>query len=150
MSKYHTPVLLHEVVDALQLQPGNVVIDGTIGGGGHSREILKRIQPNGTLIGVDQDQSAIEYVQTTLGKQYTQEQFQLIHDNFANLYEQPGRFRNFNSISAILLDLGVSNYQIRTKGRGFSFQEPLDQLDMRMDVRNQLTAQHLVNSRRSN
>lgn len=146
MDKYHTPVLLNEAVDALQLQPGHVIIDGTIGGGGHAREILTRISPQGVLIGFDQDRDAIEHVRATLGQDYDQEHLILIHDNFINLPIYERQFRPYSTVNGVLLDLGVSFHQIRAEGRGFSFQKPEEPLDMRMDERSSTTAQHLINS----
>ncbi len=143
---YHTPVLLDETVDALQLHPGNVVIDGTIGGGGHAAEILKRISPNGVLIGFDQDQAAIDYVQQTIGRIYSPTQLHLIHDNFHNLTQYERELCAYPAIHAILLDLGISLHQVRSHGRGFSFQAANDPLDMRMDERSSITAAHLLNS----
>lgn len=143
---YHTPVLLDETVDALQLHPGNIVIDGTIGGGGHAGEILKRISPNGVLIGFDQDRAAIDYVQTTLGHKYSRERLHLIHDNVRNLPEYERELHAYPAIHAILLDLGISLHQVRSHGRGFSFQATEDPLDMRMDERSSTTAAHLLNS----
>lgn len=143
---YHTPVLLDETVDALQLHPGDVVIDGTVGGGGHTAEILKRVSPNGVVIGFDQDQAAINYVQTTLGQIYSRKQLHLIHDNFNNLPDYERELRTYPAIHAILLDLGISLHQVRSHGRGFSFQATDDPLDMRMDERSSITAAHLLNS----
>lgn len=138
--------MLTEVVDALQLQPKQVVVDGTIGGGGHAREILRRISPGGTLIGFDRDQNAIDHVQATLGKDFSTEQLHLIHDNFLHITQHAKRLSSLGNIHAILLDLGISNSQIRDEGRGFSFKEVDAPLDMRMDVRQEKTAQYLVNS----
>lgn len=143
---YHTPVLVDETVDALQLHPGDIVIDGTIGGGGHARKILERIGPKGVLIGFDQDRAAIDYVQATLGQHYSSQQLHLIHDNFRNLLNYERQLAPYSTIRGIVLDLGVSLHQIRADGRGFSFQAPNDPLDMRMDDRATVTAAHLLNS----
>lgn len=125
---------------ALQLQPGMTVIDGTLGGGGHARAILEQIQPNGTLIGFDQDQMAVEHIQQTLGKRYSAKQLIVIHDNFKNVLSY------CQKADAILLDLGVSLRQLKQPGRGFSFRMPDDPLDMRMDQRIKRTAADLINT----
>ncbi len=141
----HVSVLLAEAVDALQLQPGDTVIDVTIGGGGHSSVILQSIGSEGHLIGFDQDAMAIDHVKETLGTQYP-EQLTLIHDNFSNVRKYEAQFGTRPSVSAVLLDLGVSYAQIRSTGRGFSFTRPDDPLDMRMDQRGSTTVEHIVNS----
>lgn len=145
MTTYHTPVLLHEAVDGLHLQPGATVIDGTLGGGGHARALLERIMPGGHLIGFDRDQDAINHIQATLGTQYGLDQLTLIHDTYYSL-NQHARSLSLTTVHAILLDLGISFHQIRDAGRGFSFQAVNEPLDMRMDVRQDLTATYLLNS----
>ncbi|MBI2415203.1 MAG: 16S rRNA (cytosine(1402)-N(4))-methyltransferase RsmH [Candidatus Kerfeldbacteria bacterium] len=138
MTAYHIPVLLNQVVDQLRLRPGMIVLDGTIGGGGHARSILERIVPGGQLIGFDQDVVAIHQIQSTLGKQYTPAQLFLIHDNVRRVRQYVHR------LDAAVLDLGVSAHQLATPGRGFSFQHPADPLDMRMDQRHPITAADLL------
>lgn len=149
-SIYHVPVLVSEIITGLKLQPGMMVIDGTLGGGGHAREILKKIQPGlpagasaeagGILLGFDQDQMAVDYIRQTLGKEYTANQLIVKHDNFRNV------LLHCQTADAILLDLGVSLQQLKQPGRGFSFRLPNDPLDMRMDQRTVQTAADLVNT----
>ncbi|MFA5995040.1 MAG: 16S rRNA (cytosine(1402)-N(4))-methyltransferase RsmH [Patescibacteria group bacterium] len=136
---YHVPVLLHEVLEALQLKPGLTVLDGTLGGGGHAAAILQQIMPGGQLIGFDQDAAAIQQVQQTLGKQYQSNQLIVKHDNIRNVTKY------ITKIEAALLDLGVSLWQLHAPNRGFSFQQPNDVLDMRMDQRQIILASTLLN-----
>lgn len=170
MQAYHTPVLLEEAVTAMNLQPGNTVIDGTIGGGGHAAAILERIvvpdSPIGTqsaadasdkvitdhgnaaglLIGFDQDQEAIDHVQDRFKTEIAQGHLQLIHANSLEIPHYARQLATNGSVHAVLLDLGISNRQIRHAGRGFTFLEPVAPLDMRMDQRQSVTAQHIVNT----
>jgi 16S rRNA (cytosine1402-N4)-methyltransferase len=138
---YHVPVLLHEVLEVLQLKPGMTVLDGTLGGGGHAAAMLQHIMPNGQLIGFDQDAAAIQQVQQTLSKQYQPNQLIVNHDNVRNIKKYLKQVK----IDAALLDLGVSLQQLRTAARGFSFQYPNAVLDMRMDQRQTVSASTLLN-----
>lgn len=140
VSIYHVPVLLAEVITGLQLRPGMTVVDGTLGGGGHARAIVEKIQPGGTLIGFDQDQMAVDHIRRTLGQDYSTSQLIVIHDNFRNI------LLHCQEADAVLLDLGVSLQQLKQPGRGFSFRLPDDPLDMRMDQRTVQTAADLVNT----
>lgn len=137
MNDYHTPVLLKEVLDLLQVKKGKKYIDATIGGGGHTEQILKN---SGQVLGIDTDTDAIEFVKNRL------------HD-FKDLVLEKGNFNNlkeialskkFNPVSGILFDLGVSSKQIDTPERGFSFLRN-GPLDMRMDKDSHITADYLVN-----
>jgi len=119
----HIPVLLHEVIEFLDLKPGKFVVDGTVNGGGHGAEILKRIQPGGTLLGIDWDGSLIEKLKKVFqsGKNVF-----LVHENYANLPDILKKQR-LPKADGLLLDLGFSSEQIERSGRGFSFlkDEPL-------------------------
>ena len=138
MPFYHVPVLLNEVLDALSPQPGGVFADGTLGGGGHSEEILKRIGDAGVLYGIDRDPSAIAAASERL-KQYPG--FRAVHGNFHDVKALlPGVHLNGG-----LLDLGVSSHQIDTPERGFSYHEDAP-LDMRMDTTQGITAAEYVNT----
>lgn len=141
MSEFkHIPVLLNEVVEGLDIKKNGIYIDCTIGGGGHSSEIVKRLSPEGHLYGFDRDEEAISTCQERFkdNKNVT-----LIHANYKDaptiLQE-----RGIKSFDGLLIDLGVSSYQIDTAGRGFSFLHE-GRLDMRMDKKQDLDAYEVVN-----
>jgi 16S rRNA (cytosine1402-N4)-methyltransferase len=137
----HSPVLLNEVLERLEIQPGGKYIDCTLGAGGHARAILERSNPDGRLLGLDQDAAAIQLARQQLrsfGDRVT-----LVHDSFVRL-EANASAEGFIPSDGVLLDLGVSSFQLDKGERGFSFQ--IDSpLDMRMDPNKELTAEHLVN-----
>ncbi|MCL5020044.1 MAG: 16S rRNA (cytosine(1402)-N(4))-methyltransferase RsmH, partial [Patescibacteria group bacterium] len=137
VNNYHTPVLLKEVIEYLGVKEDGKYIDGTIGGGGHTIEILKR---GGRVLGIDADQDAIEYVQ---GKFKIGKGLILVRGNFRNI-DQIAHLNNFENIDGILLDLGVSSHQIDTAARGFSFSKA-GPLDMRMDQDLAVRAADLIN-----
>lgn len=141
MAFVHKSVLLQETIDALQVKPDGVYVDGTLGGGGHSYEICRRLGPLGRLVGIDQDEAAILAAGERLrafGEQVT-----LVRDNYVNFAEVLNRL-GVGEVDGILLDIGVSSYQIDTASRGFSYKED-GPLDMRMDTRSHLTAGDIVN-----
>ena len=133
---YHNPVLLKETVDGLNIKPDGVYVDVTFGGGGHSKEILKRLGPNGRLFGFDQDEDAIA---NTL----PDNRFTLIPENFRYI-KRFLRFYGVKSVDGILADLGVSSHQFDVPERGFSTRFDAD-LDMRMSKKNELDAYKVVN-----
>jgi 16S rRNA (cytosine1402-N4)-methyltransferase len=133
--------MLNEVVKYLNCRPGNVYVDGTLGGCGHARAICEKIIPGGTLIGIDQDIDAISNAETVL-KDYSSN-IHLFHGNFEHLPEFLEQLE-IDSVDGILLDLGLSQHQIENSGRGFSFRKD-EPLDMRMDIQSRQTAQKLVN-----
>ena len=137
----HTPVLLSETLDLLNLEANKKVIDGTFGLGGHSLEILKRLGPKGKLMGFDQDERNLKEAKKRLKKYEKQVIF--VHDNFEHMAEQ-ARKHKFQP-DAILLDLGLSSPHLDDAARGFSFMKD-GPLDMRFDKRQQLTAETVVNS----
>lgn len=134
--EYHNPVLLHETVDGLNIKPDGIYVDVTFGGGGHSKEILKRLGPNGKLFAFDQDEDALENA-------LPDERFTLIHENFRYI-KRFLRFHGVKSVDGILADLGVSSHQFDVPERGFSTRFEAD-LDMRMSKRNELDAYKVVN-----
>ena len=139
MSFQHQPVLLQEVINYLNPVPGMVMLDCTLGGGGHAQALLSRILPGGCLIGLDQDQAALEAADrrlALLGKA----NYQIVHANFKDL----DQVLLSRQVDGILFDLGVSSYQLDQKERGFSYQEDVP-LDMRMDQTTALKAFDLVN-----
>lgn len=142
MSYRHIPAMLNEVVNYLNCRPGNVYVDGTLGGCGHARVICEKIFPGGTFIGIDQDIDAISNAETVL-KAYSSI-IHLIHGNYEHLPEYLTRLE-IGSVDGILLDLGMSQHHIENSGRGFSFNKD-EPLDMRMDTRSPLTAEKLINS----
>ncbi len=142
MSYRHIPAMLNEVVNYLNCRPGNVYVDGTLGGCGHARAICEKIFPGGTFIGIDQDIDAISNAETVL---YDYSSIiHLFHGNFIRLPEFLEQLE-IDSVDGILLDLGLSLHQIENSGRGFSFRKD-EPLDMRMDIRSPQTAAKLVNT----
>lgn len=133
---YHNPVLLKETVDGLNINPDGVYVDVTFGGGGHSREILSRLGPNGKLFAFDQDEDAI-------ANALDDNRFTLISENFKFL-KRYLRFYNVTKVDGILADLGVSSHQFDVAERGFSTRFDAE-LDMRMSQKNDLNAYRVVN-----
>jgi len=136
----HVPVLLNEVIEGLNISPSGVYIDGTVGGAGHSFEIAKRLNKNGELFCFDRDEFALETSKERL-KGFDNVTF--VHDNFKNAVEDLKEM-GITSVDGILLDLGVSSYQIDEGERGFSFLHD-GPLDMRMDKSQKLSAFNVVN-----
>ena len=134
--EYHNPVLLKETVDGLNIKPDGVYVDVTFGGGGHSKEILSRLGPDGKLFGFDQDEDAWENA-------LPDERFSLIQENFRYI-KRFLRFNGIKKVDGILADLGVSSHQFDVPERGFSTRFDAE-LDMRMSKKNDLTAFHIVN-----
>jgi 16S rRNA (cytosine1402-N4)-methyltransferase len=134
--EYHNPVLLKESVDGLNIKPDGIYVDVTFGGGGHSREILSRLGPNGKLFAFDQDEDALENT-------IDDERFVLINENF-RFIKRFLRFHNVKSVDGILADLGVSSHQFDVAERGFSTRFDAE-LDMRMRKKNDLNAYRVVN-----
>ncbi|MEM1257502.1 MAG: 16S rRNA (cytosine(1402)-N(4))-methyltransferase RsmH [Bacteroidota bacterium] len=136
-SQYHNPVLLKESVDGLDIKEEGVYVDVTFGGGGHSKEILKRLGGQGRLVAFDQDEDALA---NTIGDH----RFQLINENFRFL-KRFLKFYGIRKVDGILADFGVSSHQFDVGERGFSTRFEA-KLDMRMDQRNSKSALHLINS----
>lgn len=136
----HKPVLLKECIEGLQIKPDGIYVDGTIGGAGHSIEIVKRLSNKGLLIGIDRDEEALEAAKERLA---TYKNVIYIHDNHDNIKEILQKLE-INQVDGILLDLGVSSYQLDERNRGFSYLGE-NELDMRMDKNQELTAKRVVN-----
>lgn len=134
--EYHNPVLLKETVDGLNIKPDGIYVDVTFGGGGHSKEILRRLGPNGKLFGFDQDEDA-------WANTLPDERFTLIQENFRYI-KRFLRFHGVKSVDGILADLGVSSHQFDVPERGFSTRFDAD-LDMRMSKKNELDAHKVIN-----
>ncbi|MCD9575948.1 16S rRNA (cytosine(1402)-N(4))-methyltransferase RsmH [Flavobacterium soyae] len=134
--EYHNPVLLHPTVDGLNIKPDGIYVDVTFGGGGHSKEILRRLGPNGKLFAFDQDEDA-------LANALPDERFTLINENF-RFIKRFLRFYGVKGVDGILADLGVSSHQFDVPERGFSTRFDAG-LDMRMSQKNDLNAYRVVN-----
>ncbi len=134
--EYHNPVLLQASVDGLNIKPDGIYVDVTFGGGGHSKEILSRLGPNGKLFAFDQDEDA-------LANALADERFTLINENF-RFIKRFLRFHNVKTVDGILADLGVSSHQFDVAERGFSTRFDAE-LDMRMSQKNDLNAYRVVN-----
>ena len=137
----HTPVMLKECIDNLEIKQDGIYVDGTMGGAGHSLEIAKRLSNEGKLIGIDRDEKALEAARSRLKKFNN---ISYIHDNHDNIKEIIQKL-NIQEVDGILLDLGVSSYQIDEKTRGFTYMQD-GPLDMRMDKTQELTAETIVNT----
>ncbi len=134
---YHIPVLLEQSIDALQIDPNGTYVDVTFGGGGHSREILRRLGKGGRLISFDQDRDALENA-------IDDKRFTLIHNNF-RFIAPCLRAAGIESVDGVLADLGVSSHHFDTPERGFSFRFENQPLDMRMNQSSKLKASDVIN-----
>ena len=137
----HKSVLLRETIEGLRIRPEGTYVDGTLGGGGHSFEILERLNDQGRLIGIDQDEAAVAAAGERLEK-FTN--VTIVRNNYCNIRQVLDSL-NIKSVDGILLDLGVSSYQLDTPERGFSYMSDAP-LDMRMDTRGEMTAADIVNN----
>ena len=140
MNNFHTPVLLKEVIGFLQVKKGKKYIDATLGGAGHTGEILSS---GGRVLGIDVDQEALDYVKNTQELWIKNQELILAKGNFRNL-DNIARLNKFDKVSGILFDFGVSSFQIESGKRGFSFSKG-GPLDMRMDKDLSVTARDLIN-----
>lgn len=138
----HYSVLLEETIEHLNIRPDGIYVDGTLGGAGHASEVAKRLSEKGRLIGIDQDADAIRAAGERLkpfGDKVT-----IIRSNYANMKEELHRI-GVEKVDGIVLDLGVSSFQLDTPERGFTYRDESAPLDMRMDDRQSLTAKDIVN-----
>ncbi len=136
----HKPVMLKECIEGLKIKPEGTYVDGTLGGAGHSREIVKRLEKQGKLIGIDRDEEALQAAKENL-KEFSNVIY--VHNNHDNIKEIL-RELQIDKVDGILLDLGVSSYQLDERNRGFSYLGEND-LDMRMDKSQELTAKTVIN-----
>ncbi|HEY8421319.1 MAG TPA: 16S rRNA (cytosine(1402)-N(4))-methyltransferase RsmH [Thermoclostridium sp.] len=140
----HEPVLLKECIEGLNIRKDGVYVDCTIGGAGHSVEILKRLGPEGLLIGIDQDVEALEAAKEKLESVNSKGRFITIYENFENI-RKILEAQKIKSVDGILMDLGVSSYQLDADERGFKYLNDAP-LDMRMNQNDEFTAKELVNT----
>lgn len=138
----HQSVLLEETVGNLRVKPDGVYVDGTLGGGGHSYRICQQLSAKGSLIGIDQDEAAIKAAGERL--QEFKDKVTIIRSNYCNMKKELQKI-GIASVDGIILDLGVSSYQLDNSERGFTYREDVP-LDMRMDQRNPRTARDIVNT----
>ena len=142
MREYHTPVMLKEIIDYLNLSPGKIMVDATIGTGGHSLAIIERITPRGRLIGIDRDQESLAVASERLRN--FGDACEFAYGNFMDMDNILASL-NIKKIDGILFDLGVSSFQLEDPARGFSFQSE-GPLDMRLDRASFISAYDLVNN----
>lgn len=141
MNFEHIPVLLNECINGLNIKEYGIYVDGTLGGAGHSFEIAKKLKNTGKLIGIDRDKEAIGVAKQKLNGFNNIEYIQDNHDNLKNILMK----LQIEKVDGILLDLGISSYQIDNEKRGFSYIKNAD-LDMRMDTSQEKTARCVVNT----
>ena len=141
MEFHHVSVLLNECIENLNIKPDGVYVDCTMGGAGHSKEIVKRLSDKGLFIGFDQDKNAIATAKERLSEYSDRVRF--VHSNFENIKEELAKIGVYK-IDGVLADLGVSSHQLDEADRGFSYMQDAP-LDMRMDDRQSLTAKDIVN-----
>ncbi len=137
----HKSVLLEETINGLNIRPDGTYVDGTLGGGGHAYEIAKRLSDKGSIVGIDQDAAAIEAAGIRL-KDFG-EKVTIVRSNYCEMKSRLHEL-GIDKVDGIILDLGVSSYQLDTAERGFSYREDAP-LDMRMDTRQTMTARDIVN-----
>lgn len=136
----HIPVMLDEVIDSLNIKKDGIYVDGTIGGAGHSKKIIEKLSNNGLLIGIDRDDDALKATSKKLSDYKNVKLVHGNHDDIRSILDDLG----IDKVDGILLDLGVSSYQLDEKDRGFSYVSD-NELDMRMDQTQKLTAKDVVN-----
>ena len=141
MEFVHKSVLLNETIDGLNNQPDGIYVDGTLGGGGHAYEVCRRLGDKGSIVGIDQDAAAIEAAGNRL-KDFG-EKVTIVRSNYCDMKSKLHEL-GIDKVDGIVLDLGVSSYQLDTAERGFSYREDAP-LDMRMDTRQKMTARDIVN-----
>lgn len=137
----HEPVMLKECIEALKIKPDGIYVDGTLGGAGHSEQIVKRLSTKGKLIGIDRDQEALKAASERLKDYKNVVYVHGNHDDIKNILQELDE----EEVDGILLDLGVSSYQLDERTRGFSYMGD-SPLDMRMDTSNGITAKDIVNT----
>ena len=142
MEFVHKSVLLNETIEGLNIKPDGIYVDGTLGGAGHSYHICERLTQGGRLIGIDQDEDAIAAAKKRL--EPFADRVTIIRDNYCNMKNALANI-GVTKVDGILLDIGVSSYQLDAAERGFTYNDEDAPLDMRMDRRNPMTAEDIVN-----
>lgn len=137
----HKPVMLQECINGLKIKPNGIYVDGTLGGAGHSKEILRKLSNDGLLIGIDRDEDALKAAKENLLEFQNVKFVKGNHDDIKQILDEIG----IEKIDGILLDLGVSSYQLDERNRGFSYLGE-NELDMRMDKSQELTAKEVINT----
>ena len=137
----HKPVMLNECIEGLNIKTNGIYVDGTLGGAGHSKEILKKLSNDGLLIGIDRDEEALKAAKENLMEFKNVKYIHNNHDNIKEILEE----LKIDGVDGILLDLGVSSYQLDERNRGFSYLGE-NELDMRMDKSQELTAKIVINT----
>lgn len=143
MAFEHTSVLLKEAIEQLHIRPDGVYVDGTLGGGGHAYEVCKRLTEGGRLIGIDQDADAIAAASERL-REFS-DRVTIVRNNYSGM-KQVLQGLGIERVDGILLDLGVSSFQLDTPERGFTYRTESAPLDMRMDDRQTMTAKDIINT----
>ena len=133
--------MLQECIEGLKIKPDGIYVDGTLGGAGHSSIIAKKLNSNGLLIGIDRDEEALKAAKEKLKDYKNVTYVHDNHDNIKNILEK----LEIEKVDGILLDLGVSSYQLDEKNRGFSYLGD-NELDMRMDKTQEITAKYIINN----
>lgn len=141
MEFVHKPVMLNECIEGLNIKKDGIYVDGTLGGAGHSSQIVKRLSDKGMLIGIDRDQEALSAAKEKLKEYKNVKYIHGNHDDIERLLQEEG----IDGVDGILLDLGVSSYQLDERARGFSYMADA-MLDMRMDKTQELTAKEVINT----
>ena len=136
----HVPVLLDKCIECLNVKKGGIYVDGTLGGGGHSSHVLKLLDNTGRLIGIDRDSDALEHTKKRLSKYTNVTYVKDKHENIKNILNE----LNIDAVDGILLDLGVSSYQLDEASRGFSYMQAAP-LDMRMNRNDEFSAYDVIN-----
>lgn len=139
----HTSVLLNETIEELHIKPNGIYVDGTLGGGGHAYEVCKRLGEQGRFVGIDQDADAICAASKRLEE--FKDKVTIVRSNYSNMKQVLNEL-GITKVDGIVLDLGVSSFQLDTPERGFTYRVEDAPLDMRMDDRQTLTAKEIVNS----
>lgn len=137
----HVSVLFEETIEGLAIRPDGIYVDGTMGGAGHGRAVCEKLSPKGRYIGIDQDEAAIQTGTTRLAP--FSDRVTIVRSNYSDMVSVVHGL-GIDRVDGIMLDLGVSSYQLDTAERGFSYREDAP-LDMRMDQRQQLTARDIIN-----